>query len=137
MIDCITNTPLFLDAAIGDYRLQSGSPCIDAGTNEVVATTDLDGNARIVNGTVDMGAYEYQVNVPAPVLEGFGQTNGVVTLTWSSANGQLYQPQYSAGLRPGNWADFGPPLVATGATVTETNGVPNGVRGFYRVVMLR
>lgn len=40
-----------------------GSPAIDAGDNAVVptgVTTDLAGSARIVNGTVDMGAYEVQ-----------------------------------------------------------------------------
>ena len=48
----------------GDYHLASDSPCINAGNNAYAqGTTDLDGNPRIVNGTVDMGAYEYQVLV--------------------------------------------------------------------------
>ena len=57
----ITSDPLFVDYAGGDYRLQFTSPCIDAGSNGFVTTsTDLDGHPRIVNGVVDMGAYEYQ-----------------------------------------------------------------------------
>lgn len=45
----------------GDLRLQAASPAIDAGDNTVVTTpTDLDDRPRIVNSTVDMGAYEYQ-----------------------------------------------------------------------------
>jgi hypothetical protein len=57
----ITNEPLFVDAANGDFRLQSNSPCINWGNNLVVTNaTDLDGNPRIVEGAVDMGAYEYQ-----------------------------------------------------------------------------
>ena len=52
--------PGFVDAATGDYRLSAGSPCIDAGDNSYVTTsTDLAGNARIANGTVDIGCYEY------------------------------------------------------------------------------
>jgi hypothetical protein len=56
----ITNVPLFVDAANGDYRLAAGSPCIDAGSNGyVVGALDLAGLPRIAGGVVDMGAYEY------------------------------------------------------------------------------
>jgi hypothetical protein len=56
----LTNAPLFLDTNNwSDLRLQSNSPCINAGNNAYTSTTnDLDGNPRIVGGAVDMGAYE-------------------------------------------------------------------------------
>jgi hypothetical protein len=39
--------------------LQYASPCINAGDNTVVTNAlDLDGNTRLYDGTVDMGAYE-------------------------------------------------------------------------------
>jgi hypothetical protein len=57
----ITNDPLFVDRAAGNLRLKPESPCVNAGNNAfVVTSTDVDGKPRIINGTVDMGAYEYQ-----------------------------------------------------------------------------
>ena len=62
----IDQDPSFMDTTVSDYRLGTGSPCIDAGNNAVVSTSlDLAGNPRIVDGNsdgsaiVDMGAYEY------------------------------------------------------------------------------
>lgn len=45
-----------------EYKLTTGSSAIDAGNNSYLPVNtnfDLAGNARIVNTTVDMGAYEY------------------------------------------------------------------------------
>ncbi|MCP4680630.1 MAG: right-handed parallel beta-helix repeat-containing protein [Deltaproteobacteria bacterium] len=62
--------PLFEDPSNGNLHLQLGSPCIDTGDNSVVpdiapdagtddpSILDIDGNLRIINGTVDMGADE-------------------------------------------------------------------------------
>jgi predicted outer membrane repeat protein len=77
-----SHDPLFIDAANGDLRLQSASPCIDAGSTVLLATniaTDFDGAARVVNGLpsgptgqpaygyyVDMGAFEFQPAVGGP-----------------------------------------------------------------------
>lgn len=51
----------------GDYRLQAGSPCIDAGDPNHVPDAnamDLDGNPRLADRAVDMGAYEFRRIVP-------------------------------------------------------------------------
>jgi hypothetical protein len=57
----IASDPLLVDYSHGNLRLQSNSPCINAGNNAyVTAATDLDSNPRIVSGTVDIGAYEFQ-----------------------------------------------------------------------------
>ncbi|MCH8822173.1 MAG: hypothetical protein IH984_01570 [Planctomycetes bacterium] len=85
--------PEFINAAMGNYRLAFGSPCIEKGNNSAVPcdefdvdqdgfncsnsaqpTPDLDLLDRIVNGLVDMGGYEYP-DLPCPWdLDG----NGVV-----------------------------------------------------------
>ena len=67
-----TDNPLFANAGAGDYRLQAGSPCVNAGSNSYVSSgaLDLDGNPRIHGGTVDMGAYEHGSFTP-PTLHDF------------------------------------------------------------------
>ncbi|BCY27518.1 T9SS type A sorting domain-containing protein [Flavobacterium okayamense] len=57
----VLNTdPMFTNAGSDDFTLSNGSTAIDNGDNtNVVGTTDLLGNIRIFNGTVDRGAYEY------------------------------------------------------------------------------
>ncbi|MHC4499936.1 MAG: LamG-like jellyroll fold domain-containing protein, partial [Planctomycetota bacterium] len=65
--------PCFVDAVGGDYHLQEGSPCIDAGTNSPTGglpETDIEGIARPVDGDLDyvaladMGAYEFAFAEP-------------------------------------------------------------------------
>jgi len=49
------------NADFGDVHLMTGSPCLNAGDDSAVppsARLDLDDNARIANGRVDMGAFE-------------------------------------------------------------------------------
>ncbi len=56
----ITVDPNFIDAAGGDLRVFGNSPCLDAGLNsDNTETYDIRGEARIQNGTIDMGAYEW------------------------------------------------------------------------------
>ncbi|MBE2207285.1 MAG: T9SS type A sorting domain-containing protein [Saprospiraceae bacterium] len=56
--------PSFLLAptAAGNLKLQSGSPAIDQGDNALTPTgfiTDADGNHRMINCTIDRGAFEF------------------------------------------------------------------------------
>lgn len=56
----VTNEPAFVDRTGDNYRLRRDSLCHNAGTNMawMVGSSDLDGNARIVERRVDMGCYE-------------------------------------------------------------------------------
>ncbi len=58
----IESDPMFKNASAGYYRLQKDSPCINAGTNAAwitPETTDVQGNSRIFQRIVDIGAYEW------------------------------------------------------------------------------
>ena len=60
----------FAPTAEGDYRPGKGSPLINQGNNGFVTTTvDLDGNPRIFDTTVDIGAYECQELLIAGISE--------------------------------------------------------------------
>lgn len=56
----ISTNPFFVSASSGNFHLLVSSPCINAGTNgaPLLTSLDFDGNARILNVIVDMGAYE-------------------------------------------------------------------------------
>jgi len=72
----IATPPQFVDPARGDFRLLGISPCIDAGDNHnVVNAVDLAGQPRVMRGTVDMGAFEFQ------------GTNSIVFYAWAQFHG--------------------------------------------------
>jgi|Deesub1362A_J573_1020465.scaffolds.fasta_scaffold01867_4 hypothetical protein len=83
----ITGDPLLNDPAGGDFHLQRGSPCIDAGSNSApsIPAEDFEGDSRIIDGdgdsdpVVDIGADEY-LPLPAPDIK-VNNSDGPVTLS--------------------------------------------------------
>ncbi|MCK4789719.1 MAG: right-handed parallel beta-helix repeat-containing protein [Desulfobacteraceae bacterium] len=61
----IDEDPLFVDPIL-DFHLTGSSPCINAGTNDApeLPDEDMDDLPRIIDGTVDMGAYEFAGSEP-------------------------------------------------------------------------
>lgn len=57
-IDGSTN-PLFVNPAQFNFHLQAGSPCLNTGLNSInTELSDVEGNDRIQDTIIDMGAYE-------------------------------------------------------------------------------
>jgi hypothetical protein len=62
----INSDPIFVNPTSGGidgFELQSNSPCIKPGRDAAVPfwlTTDDGGNPRVVDGVVDMRAFDYQ-----------------------------------------------------------------------------
>ena len=68
--------PEFINRAAADYRIPATSPAADAGTNLawMTAALDLQGDARIIHGVADMGAYESPDPASGPLICSFTAT---------------------------------------------------------------
>ena len=109
----IDSDPTFVDAPNENLRVFVGSPVIDAGINYAnTEPYDLAGNARIQNGTIDMGAYEggessIYAGSDASICDGMeyaltGATaSGVTTYAWTTSgtgnfnNAAILNPVYN------------------------------------------
>ena len=88
----ISADPLFVDPAGGDFHLLQSSPCLDQGSNAAPGLPDIDydGDPRVINGVVDMGADEYVPNTSTgdDVAVSFTEAQAEVTFDTVSETGQ-------------------------------------------------
>ncbi len=127
----ITNAPLFVDTnGWSNLRLQSNSPCINAGNNAyVTAATDRDGLPRISGGTVDIGAYEFQSpasTISYAWLQQSGlPTDGSADYVDTDHDGHNNWQEWMAGTDPTNALSVlrlaAPVLTRTNVTFTWTS----------------
>ena len=116
----ISTNPVYVNAALGDYRLNFGSPAIDAANGKVSPLTDAMGDPRYNDPRVatktgvpnaagkypDMGAFEYVESAPSDIDLTVPSVNGPATavvgskvqITWTDTN-------TGAGAAQGPWHD--------------------------------
>ncbi len=119
---CISGDPLFVDRINRSFRLQQTSPCRNSGDNSAVTgLTDLDALPRILNGTVDMGAYESSYQFVS-ALTGSDEQEGT---SWTTAK-QTLQAAVDATVGGYSvWVSNG--VYNSGGKVTSANSLTNRV----------
>ncbi len=93
--------PVFVDTAGRNYRLQQGSEALDAGDNALfymgstpdlsAITTDIDGNPRISEGTIDLGAYELMLTPPVIITPDSNNIAYVRPVATGTGNGRSWE----------------------------------------------
>ena len=83
----MTDDPLFVDVESYDFRLQSNSPCIDAGTTDIDGDGFEDQGLFYTGSAPDLGAYEWMVAAPED-LQAYAQ-DSTVMLVWGAVEQDL------------------------------------------------
>ena len=73
-----------VDSASNNYHINSTSALVDSGSSIGPPSIDFDGNSRPQNGSYDIGAFEYVIEIDD--VENIQIINSEVTLNWTSSN---------------------------------------------------
>jgi hypothetical protein len=117
-----------------DFRLQACSPAINSGNSGALPAglvTDLSGAERIANGPVDLGAYEYQEDLPTLEVEAEvvpasseGAADGSISLLGVQGGTPEYAYHWSTGDTISGLIDLAPGdyqlTLSDGGGCTET-----------------
>ena len=98
-VHSVTGNPMFADA---ELHIQPGSVALDAGLNEnwMLTARDFDGQPRIDNNIVDIGADEYFYQPSADITI---TSNNQFSANWTTLTGALCRVQTCTNLMTGNW----------------------------------
>jgi hypothetical protein len=123
-----------IGALLGSPALNTtATPASPAGTYPItVAPGTLSSDNygfSFTNGTLTV------TPAPVPVILSFDLTNQVVTLTWSSVDGAIYELQSTTNLMRNIWMSILPEVTATGSTASQTNFIGDIPAQFYRVML--
>jgi hypothetical protein len=75
----------FFDEAGGDYQLHFDSPLVDAGDPATTGDLDVRRYTRLVQGRVDIGAFEYPHQGPEPEIDGPTDGAAGTLLSWTGS----------------------------------------------------
>ena len=92
----------------------------------------LGGDITAGGGTV----FRLSSGEAAPVFQMATLTGKTVNLTWSTSPGGVYQLQFKTNLSTGTWSNLGSAVTAAGTIISTNDSTTNGVRRFYRAVLI-
>lgn len=142
----ITTNPAFTNPASGDFSLQPGSPAINSGNgtlynNSIYGNGDLEGNHRIAQTSIDIGAYESN-STALPVMFGVLSAairNAQLLVNWSTeseVNNDHFDIEISADGKQFKTITTVKSKALNGNSVTSINYIFNSsISGWYVLQM--
>lgn len=85
---------------------------------------------------LDVIGYDFVGALPPLSLASVGRTGDLISFTWDASSGRSYQIQYKNDLTSPLWRNIGPPLTASGSTLSASVSMGLNQQLFYRVTVL-
>jgi hypothetical protein len=137
--NAVKQNPLFVNAAGSDFHVQTSSPAINAGDPSFTAAsgeTDMDGQTRVQNSRVDIGADEVASSgggtIPAAPtgLTASAVSSSQINLSWSASSGATSYSVERSSSSGGTYTQ-----IVSGVTSTSYNntGLSASTAYYYRV----